>query len=151
MKSNVFGGEEYLVYGLAWTTISTYGLYDTKNDIFLPNFDFNSSLILINLGLSYKNAAHISDNLSFYFGLGLGSFMQLQAGFSTKGGFSLRNRYDLPMFFLLDISPYLGLVTISASIEKYFNRPEMNWYFGLGIGFSINNFKGINFWKNGQY
>ncbi|MDR0494989.1 MAG: hypothetical protein LBG95_05110 [Treponema sp.] len=131
------GGENF-----EWIAISTFGLYDTNNLGVFPSFDVNSSFFIFNGGLNYKNTGNMDfNNLSAYLGLGIGSFIQLQAGFST-GGFSIRNRYDMQIGYLLlnftEKYPYLGLITLSASIEKYFNNSQRNWYFGLGIGFSIN-------------
>jgi hypothetical protein len=144
-----------LVYGhgeawFKWTTISTFGLFDTKNEKILQSFDINSSWTFINGGLSYKNAMYMQSknisNLSAYVGFGIGSIIQLQAGFSA-GGFSLKNCYNVQIGNIFEKiankHPYLGLITVSLSIEKYINKPQKNWYFGLGIGFSINNVYGV--------
>ncbi|MCL2131207.1 MAG: hypothetical protein FWH36_01940 [Lentimicrobiaceae bacterium] len=140
------GGSEHFM----WTTINTFGLYDSKNNKFLPSFDINTSFIFINGGLGYKNITYIdSKNLSGYAGLGIGSFIQLQTGFS-KDGFSLRLRSDMQLGYIFGKkdswknlnkfwSGFLGNITVSPSIEKYFKNSQMNWYFGIGIGFSINN------------
>ena len=142
---------------LMWTTASSFGLYSSKDKTILPSFDVNSAFCYINSGLGYKNAENISwDNLSVYLGSGIGNFIQLQAGFS-KGGFSIRNRYDIPLGYIFwdlefpEICPYISLTTVSASIEKYFSNSQRNWFFGLGIGFSIHNFFGIKAFKDGVY
>ena len=128
---------------LAWTTVSTYGLYDTKNNKIFPSFDLNSSFLFINGGIDYKNISYIdAKKLSAHVGLGIGSLIQLQAGFS-KDGFSLRNRYDMQLGSF-GIDSYFGYVTVSATVERYFNNPQMKWFLGIGIGFSINNFRGFN-------
>ena len=105
-------------------------------------------MLLINAGLGYKHISYTeSKRLSAYVGIGAGSFIQFQAGFS-KDGFSLRNRYEMPIGVLFEEftrkNPYLGLITISVSIEKYFKNPQMNWYFGVGVGISINHWCGLN-------
>jgi hypothetical protein len=140
------GGENF-----EWITISTFGLYDTENLNIFPSFEVNSSFFIFNGGLSYKNRGDMNfNNLSAYLGLGIGSFIQLQAGFST-GGFSIKNRYDWQIGYLFENFtekyPYFGLITLSASIEKYFNNSQKNWYFGLGIGFSINYEWGVKAFK----
>ena len=136
---------------LMWTTINTFGLYDSNNNKYLPSFDINTSLLCINGGLGYKNIKYTdSKKMSFYVGLGIGSFIQLQAGFS-KDGFSIRNRYDLQIGYLFRQQEpgvyhkprFFGNITISPAIEKYFNNPHMNWFFGIGIGLSINNENGL--------
>jgi len=128
---------------LAWTTISVYGLHDTKNNELFPSFDLNSSFLLINGGIDYKNISYIdAKKLSAYVGLGIGSLIQLQAGFS-KDGFSLRNRYDVQLG-AFGFNSYFGNTTISLSIERYFNNPDMKWFLGVGIGFSISNIGGLN-------
>jgi len=134
--------------GLAWTTIGAFGLYDSRNEKILPSFELNSSFVFINGGLSYKNITYVDSKKLFgYVGLGLGSAVQLQAGFA-KGNFSLRGRSDIQMGYIFEDfaekHPYFGLITISASIEKYFNNSQKNWYFGIGIGFSINYIDGFN-------
>jgi hypothetical protein len=134
----------------SWTTVNTFGLYDLKNNKFLPSFDINASFFFINGGLGYKHITYIdSKNLSGYLGTGIGSIIQLQAGFS-KDGYSLRFRSDVQFYYIFGelkswqkLSDFwygfLGAVTISPSIEKYFKNSQMNWYFGIGLGFSINN------------
>ena len=141
-------GHAPFIQELVWTTASSFGLYSSKQKTVLPSFDVNSAFIFINGGLDYKNIENISwDNLSGYLGLGIGNLIQLQAGFS-KGGFSIRNRYDIQMGYIFQEftkkHPYFGLITVSASIEKYFKNPQRNWFFGIGIGFSINNFNGFS-------
>jgi hypothetical protein len=131
----------------SWTTLSTYGLYDAKNDRIFPSFDLNTSLLLINGGIDYKNISYIdAKKLSAYVGLGIGSLIQLQAGIS-KDGFSLRNRYDMQLGLFEKIGlkyPFFGYTTVSLSVQRYFNNPEMKWFLGVGIGFSISNFRGFN-------
>ena len=109
-----------------------------------------------NIHLGYKNITYIdSKNLSGYVGLGIGSIIQLQTGFS-KDGISLRFRSDIQLgyiFWQMDSwnnlnefwSGFLGQITVSPSIEKYFKNSQMNWYFGIGLGFSLNNVYGIFF------
>jgi hypothetical protein len=150
ITTNVYGhGPE----DFSWTTISTFGLYDSRNGKILPSLDINSTLMFFNGGLNYKNFTYIDSNkFTAYLGLGFGSFIQLQAGYSFDGYFSIRNRYDIPLGLFLDFldedHPYLELITISAMIEKYINNPQKNWYFGVGVGFSINNFYGIKYFKD---
>ena len=150
MITQIYG---HSVAPVAWTTISTFGLFDSHNTSFLSSFDINSSFAAFNAGLGYKNFEGPQlNNLSAYLGLGIGSAIQLQAGFSNAG-FSLRNRYDMQLGILFyefaEKYPYLGLITLSVCIEKYFNSPRRNWYFGMGIGFSINNIHGTNVFKVG--
>ena len=147
-KSYGHGSEHF-----SWTTINTFGLYDSKNSKFLPSFDINASFFFINGGLGYKHITYIdSKNLSGYAGLGIGSFIQLQTGFS-KDGYSLRIRSDIQLYYIFEgcnswdklnklngfWQGFLSMITISPSIEKYFKNQQMNWYFGIGLGFSINN------------
>ena len=133
----------------SWTTISTSGIYDFNNDKIFQNLDLNCSFFFINFGVSYKNITYInSDNLSLYLGVGMGSIMQLQLGLSPDGK-SIKNRYDI---FIATLFPefgeknsFLGLITISPTIEYYINNPKMGLYIGLGIGFSINNSCGFKY------
>jgi hypothetical protein len=132
-----------------WTTITAYGLYDTKNEKIFPSFDVNVCHYILNGGIEYKHISYIdSKRLSVHAGLGLANVIQLQAGFSGDG-FSLRNRYDLMVGSMFEKfakkHPYAGLTTISINVEKYFNNSQMNWFFGIGLGFSINNAWGLNF------
>jgi hypothetical protein len=140
---NVYGhgGDGFVFVLLSQTSISTFGLYDSKNEKFLQSFDLNSSFFLLNGGLTYKNIDYMDTyNLSAYLGLGLGNLIQLQAGFWD--GFSIRNRYEIPIsLFFVDYDDFIPWITISPSIEKYFNNSRKNWYFGLGIGISFNNFQ----------
>ena len=129
-----------------WITINTFGLYDARNSRLVPSFDINVSLLCLNAGLGYKKITYTdSKKLSFYAGIGWTSFMQLQAGFS-KDGFSIRNRYDIPIGFFMDKPGILGNITVSPTIEKYYKNPHMNWYFGIGVGFSINICDGLKHW-----
>ncbi|MDT3739141.1 MAG: hypothetical protein RO257_06515 [Candidatus Kapabacteria bacterium] len=133
----------------SWTTISTSGIYDLHNDKIFQNFDLNCSFFFINFGVSYKNITYInSDNLSLYMGVGMGSIMQLQLGLSIKGN-SIRNRYDIFIGTLFPEfgkkNPFLGLITVSPTIEYYINNSKMGLYIGLGIGLSINNTCGFEY------
>ena len=135
----------------AWTTISTSGIYDFNNERLFQSFDINSSFIIINGGLGYKNINYLdSKKISAYVGLGMGSILQLQAGFS-KDGFSLRYRTDLMLGYVSENfakkHPYAGLTTFTIIAEKYLNNAQMKWYLGLGIGFSINNIYGFKVFK----
>lgn len=139
--------------GWTWTTLSTYRLYDSKNNNFLQSFNLNIAHTIINGGVEYKNISYIdSKKFSGYIGLGLLHLIQLQAGFS-KDGFSIKNRYDMLMGDLdifsqsinLEKYPLLKLISVSISIEKYFNNPQMKYFFGIGIGFSINNSYGFDY------
>ena len=146
--TNVFAhGEQHF----SWTTISTSGIYDFNNDKIFQNFDLNYSFFLINCGISYKNITYInSDNLSLYVGLGIGSIIQFQFGISGDGS-SIRNRYDLFIGYLFPKfgikNPYLALITVTPTFEYYTNTSKMDWYIGLGIGFSINNYWGLKYFK----
>lgn len=138
-------------HNLAWTTINTSGIYDVKNEILIPSFDINSSFLVFNGGICYKNINYLdSKKISAYAGLGIGSLIQIQTGFS-KDGFSLRYRTDWMLAYVsenfAEKHPYLGLTTFTIISERYFNNPQMKWYWGLGIGFSINNIYGIKVFK----
>ena len=139
------------VDAVSWTTVNTFGLYDSKNNKLLSSFDINASLSVFNGGIGYKNITYAdSKKLSFYAGLGMGSLIQFQAGFS-KDGFSIRNRYDLQVGLIVmrTVKPaILKYITITPVVEKYFKNPHMNWYFGVGTGLSINNFGGFKFFKH---
>ena len=148
ITENLFAHGEH---NFAWTTVNTSGIYDFKNERLLQSFDINSSFVVINGGLSYKNLDYIeSKKISTYIGLGMGSIIQIQAGFS-KDGFSLRYRTDWILGFASDNfakkHPYFGLTTFTIITEKYFNNSQMKWYLGLGIGISINNIYGIKVFK----
>jgi hypothetical protein len=146
--TNIFAhGSEHFT----WTTLNTSGLYDLNNGRFLQNFDLNYSFFLFNCGVSYKNITYInSDKISIYAGIGLGNLMQFQYGI-TGDGVSVRGRYDILLGFVFPKfakkNPYLGLIAITPTIERYFKNSEMDWYFGLGIGYSINNAWGLDYFK----
>ena len=135
----------------AWTTVNSSAIYDFKNERLFQSFDINSSFIIINGGLGYKKINYLdSKNISAYIGMGMGSILQLQAGFS-KDGFSLRYRTDWMLGYTSENfakkHPYAGLTTFTLIAEKYFNDAQMKWYLGLGIGFSINNIYGLKVFK----
>ncbi len=135
----------------SWTTLSSSGLYDLKNDKLFSNYDLNFSLMIVNLGFSYKNITYAkADNFTIYCGIGAGSFFQFQVGL-TREGHSIRNRFDIPMGYissdLLKENSFLSYITISPVFEKYFNNSKMDWYYGIGIGISINNVQGFDYFK----
>ena len=133
-----------------WSTLSLNSLYDFKNSKFTPNIDLNTSFLIINAGIGYKELGYLGKNgTTGYLGLGVGNILQFQSGFSSYGC-TFRFRSDL---ILGDFSenfakkhPYLSLTTFSLKAEKYF-KPDLKWFLGLGIGISCNTIDGITHFK----
>ena len=142
MTANAQGHDGGLMSS-TWTTLSTFGLFDSRNEKFLTSYDINVSWFILNGGLSYN---YTNTAFTGYAGIGMLSLIQLQAGFSPDG-FSLRNRYEIPIPFtflgmdkeMSGIPKILSYMSISISIEKHFYNSDKNWYFGLGISLSIVN------------
>jgi hypothetical protein len=132
-----------------YTTYSAFGMYDTKQGGFLPAFDVNACLLVLNAGVNYKlNPCADAKKLTFYAGVGILNVAQLQAGI-FKGGFSLRNRYELPIGYLLsesDLPDIVKCITVSAIVERCFLDPNMKWYFGAGLGLSFHHLFWSNYW-----
>jgi len=145
--TNVYGWDEIF----RWTTVNSLFLYDSKNAIFTQSFNVNSCFDIFNAGLSYGKLASDADELTLYLGLGIGHLIQIQEGFH-EDGISIRNQYNIILgnlsYEFAKVNPYLALTTITLSIEKFFYNQRANWAFGIGIGFSFNNMKGFNIFKN---
>lgn len=136
---------------LSWTTLNTYGIYDFNNSKFHQSIDLNSTFVILNAGVSYKNINYLeSKMITGYAGIGIGNIVQLQAGYSNMG-FSIRSRVDFLLGFasekFAEKHPYLSLITFSVKAERYINNPTMKWDVGIGIGVSINNSWGFDAFK----
>ena len=135
---------------LFWTTINSTINQDFENKSLMVEANTNTVFGFFNGGLSYKYTSVLDKkhHANLYLGLGLLMLSQFQVGFSNDG-YSIKYRTDIPNGILFkEFSKKhieFGFITWSFTAEKYFNNKNMNWFIGVGVGYSINHFFGKSY------
>ena len=135
-----------------WSNLNSSRNKNLFGNYYFQSIDINTTLILFNGGISYKDFPSSKLNKgNIYLGLGFGPLYQFQAGFSGNG-FSTRHRSDIMLGMIFREyarkHPVFAYTTFTFTADRYYKNSNLKWVLGLGIGVSINNVFGFSYYKD---
>lgn len=120
-----------VLYNMPLTVQSGYGFSDEPLRLAV---DQNFTFIWVNGGVRYD----INYKTDAFIGIGLGSLLQFQFGYSLDEGYSLiRLRSDLPLSVFSSESGIWHDITIGLYADHAFDFIARDASFGLSIGYNL--------------